>query len=362
MKIRIGTRGSALALAQAGAVADGLRERGAETELMTILTEGDRRKDRGLADIGGKGLFVRDIEKALLAGAIDVAVHSLKDLPADLPAGLVLAAFPAREDPRDVLVTRERCAGLRALPAGSVVATGSLRRRALLLAARPDLVIQPVRGNVDTRLRKLHAGEWATLVLAAAGLARLGVRPPHVAPLEPDEFVPAVGQGLLAIEIRADDGRLRSLLEDLDDPASRACALAERAYLRRLGASCRTPVGGHAVCEAATLRMAGVVASEDGRRLLRDRLTGSLADAAEIGRALAASLLTRGAADLTPLGSGAGRGHGGFAAGDGSETETFATDDGRETERPEAEAGPEITGASPWFGTVSRRRGEDAVP
>jgi hydroxymethylbilane synthase len=303
MTVRIGTRGSALALAQAGAVARGLRDRGIESELVPIRTEGDRLHDSRLADIGGKGLFVREIEKALLDGDVDVAVHSLKDLPAELPAGLVLAAFPAREDPRDVLVTRDPCEGVPALPPGTVVGTGSLRRRALLLAARPDLVVEPVRGNVDTRLRKLEAGQCAALVLAAAGLARLGLRPAHARALEPDEFVPAVGQGLLAVETRTNDSRLRDVLVSLDDADSRACGLAERAYLRRLGASCRTPLGGHAVCESSTLRMAGVVASEDGRRLLRDGVTGSPEDAEEIGRWLAESLLAQGAAEIAALGA-----------------------------------------------------------
>jgi hydroxymethylbilane synthase len=302
--IRIGTRGSALALAQARVVADALREGGGATELVPIRTEGDRLHDSRLADIGGKGLFVREIEQALVHGEIDIAVHSLKDLPALLPAGLVLAAFPAREDARDVLVMREGWAGIRGLPAGAVVGTGSLRRRALLLAARPDLLVEPVRGNVDTRLRKLETGQYAALVLAAAGLARLRIHPAHACPLEPDEFVPAVGQGLLAVEIRAADARLRDLLACLDDADSRVCALAERAYLRRLGASCQTPVGGHAVCEAATLRMAGVVGSEDGRRLLRDGVTGTPDDAEEIGRWLAESLLAQGAADITALGGG----------------------------------------------------------
>ena len=301
MKLRIGTRASALALAQAGAVAQALRAHGTEAELVAMRTEGDRREEARLAEIGGKGLFVREIEEALLAGRVDVAVHSLKDLPAELPAGLTLAGFPPREDPRDILVTRAPGGGLAGLPAGATVGTSSLRRKALLLAARPDLSVEPLRGNVDTRLRKLDEGHCAAVVLAAAGLARLGLSPACAQALEPEEFVPAVGQGILALEARDDDRAVLDALQALDHGPTRACAVAERAYLRRLGASCNTPLGGHAMLEYASLRMIGVVASEDGRQVLRDGVTGALEDAEDLGRWLAEALLAQGAAEVTAL-------------------------------------------------------------
>jgi hydroxymethylbilane synthase len=298
--IRLGTRASALALAQARAVAARLEAAGVAVELRPMRTEGDRLADARLAVVGGKGLFVRDIEEALLRGELDAAVHSLKDLPAEPPAGLCLAAYPAREDPRDVLVARGP-GGLAALATGAVVGTSSPRRRALLLAARPDLVVQPARGNVDTRLRKLAGGDWDAIVLAAAGLARLGLRPEHALPLDPAAHVPAVGQGILAVESRVDDRPTRSRLAVLDDAATRVCALAERAYLARLGASCTTPMAAHARLEGGTVAIAGLVASEDGRQVLRATTSGAAADAAALGRALAETLLGRGAARIAPL-------------------------------------------------------------
>jgi hydroxymethylbilane synthase len=296
--IRIGTRGSELALAQARSVATALA--GADTEIVPIRTEGDRLAEARLALVGGKGLFVREIEEALLRGEVDVAVHSLKDLPAALPPGLVLGAFLAREDPRDVLVAR-RPAALDSLPDGARVGTSSPRRRALLLSVRQDLAVGPIRGNVDTRLRKLASGEWDAIVLAAAGLRRLGVTPESWVVLDPETFVPAVGQGILAVQARVDDHATRACLARLDDPATRACALAERAYLARLGASCNTPMAAHARVDGATVRVAAVVASDDGRRLLRESAAAPAADAARLGREVAETLLRRGAADITAL-------------------------------------------------------------
>ena len=300
MTLRIGTRASPLALAQAGWVADALRTAGVESELVPMRTEGDRLEEVRLGEAGGKGLFVREIEEALLAGGVDLAVHSLKDLPAELPAGLRLAAFPRREDPRDLLVTRG-AGGLADLPPGARVGTSSLRRRALLLAARADLTVLPLRGNVDTRLRRLDEGDCDAIVLAAAGLARLGRTPPHACPLEPEEFVPAVGQGILALEARAGDRAVLEAAAALDDPETRPCAVAERAFLRHLGGSCATPMAGHAMLEYASLRMTGVVLSEDGRACLRDGVTGAPEDAEEVGRWLAASLLAQGAAQIAAL-------------------------------------------------------------
>jgi hydroxymethylbilane synthase len=221
--IRLATRGSALALAQAQAVATRLQAGGARVELLVVRTEGDRRAEARLAAIGGKGLFVREIEEALLRGDADVAVHSLKDLPAELPTGLMLAVFPEREDPRDTLVTRAPGA-LDALPRGAHVGSSSPRRRAIALSLRPDLAVEPIRGNVDTRLGKLASGAWDAILLAAAGLRRLGIAPPHATPLAPDVFVPAVGQGALGIEARADDAETLAALRPLDTrPRARAC-------------------------------------------------------------------------------------------------------------------------------------------
>jgi len=298
--IRIGTRASALALVQAGEMAAALRARGQDVEILPIRTEGDRLANARLATIGGKGLFVREIEDALLAGTVDVAVHSLKDLPAELPEGLMLAAFPVREDPRDTIITRSP-GGLSGLPPGAVVGTSSPRRRALVLAARPDLVVEPLRGNVDTRLKKLETEAFDAVILAAAGLKRLGLMPTHAEPLAVDTFVPAVGQGVLGLEARADDARVRTALAALDDRVTRACALAERAFLTRLGASCVTPVAGHASIESGTLVMRALVVSEDGKRILRERGTATLPEASSLGRRLAESLLGQGAATMVAL-------------------------------------------------------------
>jgi hydroxymethylbilane synthase len=296
--MRVGTRGSTLALAQARAVADALT--GVAVEVVAIRTEGDRLAEARLALVGGKGLFVRELESALRRGEIDLAVHSLKDLPADSPDGLVLAAFPPREDPRDVLVAA-RAATMATLGAGARVGTSSPRRRALLLAQRPDLRVEPIRGNVDTRLHKLGAGDWDAIVLAAAGLRRLGLAPAHGEALDPEVFVPAVGQGIIAVQARADDARTLALLATVDDAATRVCALAERAYLARLGASCTTAVAAHARLEGGEVGMSAIIASEDGRRLLRARATAPAVGAETLGRTLADTLLARGAAGITPL-------------------------------------------------------------
>jgi hydroxymethylbilane synthase len=298
--IRLGTRASALALAQANAVAAALRAGGHEVEIVPMRTEGDRLAAAKLAAVGGKGLFVREIEDALLAGAVDLAVHSLKDLPAEQPDGLVLAAFPRREDPRDVLVSRAP-GGLAALRAGAVVGTSSPRRRALLLAARPDLAVEPLRGNVDTRLQKLESGVCEATILASAGLRRLGLAIPNTEPLPVDAFVPAVGQGVLGLETRADDTRMREALRPLDDAATHACAVAERAFLARLGASCVTPVAAHAAIDAGTLTMHALVITEDGRQIVRESGSASPADAAALGRKLADGLLGQGAARMVAL-------------------------------------------------------------
>jgi hydroxymethylbilane synthase len=264
---------------------------------VVIRTSGDRLAQVALADFGGKALFVKEIEEALLAGQVDVGVHSLKDMPAALPAGLTLAAFPAREDPADVLLTRGP-GGWDGLPRGARVGTSSLRRRALVLARRPDLRPEPIRGNVETRIEKLRAGACDATILAAAGLRRLGLDPSHSTPLPVDEFVPAVGQGILAVEAREADREVLELLGRLDDTRSRSEALAERAFLDGLGADCHTPVAGHARHDGAALTLTGVVASLDGATVLRWQASGEPREAGRLGRAVAEELLARGAKAL----------------------------------------------------------------
>lgn len=294
MRIRLGTRGSRLAVVQSEGVAAALRALGAEVELVTIRTSGDRLAQAALADFGGKALFVKEIEEALLAGRVDLGVHSLKDMPALLPSGLCLAAYPPREDPRDVLLTRDG-ATLGELRRGAVVGTSSLRRRVMLLARRPDLRIEPVRGNVDTRLRKLAAGDYDALVMARAGLRRLGLEPARSRPLPAGEFLPAVGQGILGLEAREADGALLELLAGLDHTDTRVQAEAERALLARLGAGCHTAVAGLARLEGAALTVEGWVASVDGRTVLSAAVSGPSASARLLGEKLADELLARGA-------------------------------------------------------------------
>jgi hydroxymethylbilane synthase len=297
MNVRLGTRGSRLALVQCEQVAAALRAHGARVEVVVIRTSGDRLAQVALADFGGKALFVKEIEEALLAGQVDVGVHSLKDMPAALPAGLVLAAFPAREDPADVLLTRGP-GGWDGLPRGARVGTSSLRRQALVLARRPDLRPEPIRGNVETRIEKLGAGACDATILAAAGLRRLGLAPPHLTALPVEEFVPAVGQGILAVEAREADREVLELLGRLDDTRSRSEAVAERAFLERLGADCHTPVAGHARHDGSALTLTGVVASLDGLTVVRSQATGEPRKAEQLGASVAGELLAKGARAL----------------------------------------------------------------
>ena len=294
--VRIGTRGSRLALAQAEWFRRAVEARcDTAAELVVIRTSGDRFTDRPLRDIGGKGLFVKEIEQALLDGDIDCAIHSMKDVPAELAGDLVLAAVPEREDPRDVLVTRDG-RGLDALAAGARVGTSSLRRRALSLALRPDLAVADLRGNVDTRLQRLDSGDFDAILLAAAGLNRLGIAPAGARALDPGPFVPAIGQGALAIESRPDD--VAALLARLDDPPTHLCTRAERAVLAALGGSCHTPLAAHGRIDGATLWLEGVVASPDGARVVRGRQSGPITDPETIGRRLADELCRNGGAAI----------------------------------------------------------------
>ncbi len=299
VSIRVGTRGSPLALRQAELVARSLGALGppGPIEIVPIKTSGDRLAHVSLGDFGGKGLFVREIEQALLAGEVDLAVHSLKDLPASATAGLSLAAYPAREDPRDVLLSRTG-GGITALPSGAVVGTSSLRRRVLLLGLRPDLRIEPIRGNLDTRLKKLETGAYDAVVLAAAGLRRAGLLGDHAELLSPEEFIPAAGQGILAVQIRAGDRRLPDLVKGLDHIETRWEAEAERSFLAHLGASCYTPVAAHARVRHGALRLVGLVASLDGQRVVRGEVEGASEAGSVLGQKLAEDLRARGADEL----------------------------------------------------------------
>jgi hydroxymethylbilane synthase len=303
MRVRLGSRGSTLALRQAELVGHALDAHGVDTEVIPIRTSGDRLAQAALGDFGGKGLFIKEIEEALLDGRVDVGVHSLKDMPAGLPAGLCLAAFPLREDPGDVFLTRSGGTP-DDLAEGAVVGTSSLRRRALLLARRPDLRIEPIRGNVETRLAKLDSGAYDALVLARAGLVRLGLAPAHAVPLSVDEFVPAVGQGIIGLEARGDDRAVLEALAWLDDARTRREAEAERAFLHRLGAGCHTPVAGHARLDGEALSLTGLVASVDAATVVRSSICGVASASAELGRKLADELLARGARELLGLEDG----------------------------------------------------------
>lgn len=297
--LRIATRGSALALTQAHWVAARLSECHPEvaTELVIVKTEGDLLQNRPLSVIGGRGVFVRAIEERLLAGDADLAVHSLKDMPSELPAGLTLAAVPEREDPHDVLVMRrdEARASPPLLPHGARVGTSGPRRRALLRRERPDLQIAEVRGNLDTRLRKLDAGEYDALVLAAAGLRRLGLETRISLRLPLDTWTPAVGQGALGVEARADAADVLALLSALEHPPTRACVTAERAAQARLRGGCTAPFGAHATCSGDMLLLRGILFDPTGERAITRTLSGSAADPAALGARLAEALLADGA-------------------------------------------------------------------
>jgi hydroxymethylbilane synthase len=295
-RVVIGTRGSALARWQADHVAAELRRLhpGLEVEQKIIVTEGDRFQTGPVIELGGKGVWVKEIEAGLLEGSIDLAVHSLKDVPATLAPGLMLAAIPPRADPRDVVVSRDGST-LATLSPGSRVGTSSLRRVCQVVALRSDLRVEVLRGNVDTRLRKVAEGVVDAGILAAAGLDRLGLGHRITERLSPEAMLPAIGQGALAIETRADDTRVVGLCRALSDPDAEATAAAERALLAGLGVGCRTPVAGHATVEGDTLTLRGLVGRPDASEILREERRGPRASAAALGAALAARLLARGA-------------------------------------------------------------------
>jgi hydroxymethylbilane synthase len=294
-RLRIGTRGSPLALWQAGHVRDLLVKAhpGIRIELVPIQTKGDRVLDAPLAKVDSKGIFTREIEQALLSGAVDLAVHSLKDLPTTLPARLMIGAVCEREDPLDCLVTKG-ARSLAELPAEAVVATGSPRRKAQLLHLRPDLRIVDLRGNVGTRLRKLDESDWDAIVLAKAGLVRLGFENRISCVLGRKEMLPAVCQGALGIEIRQEDGKTAALVSPLDHAPSRLATAAERAFLASLGGGCQVPIAALARVGWGTLAIEGLVASPDGRTYLRRHIEGPASAAEALGKALGAEILEEG--------------------------------------------------------------------
>lgn len=290
--VRIGARGSALAVRQRDLILAILRARfpGYTFVPQTVQTAGDRVQDRPIYELGDKGVFVRAIEWALLGREIDLAVHSLKDVPADVETpGLTLAAYSAREDPRDAWVSRHG-ATLEALPAGALVGTSSLRRRVQLRAARPDLVPVDIRGNVDTRLRKLDEGQYDALILAAAGLHRLGLGRRIVQYLPLDRFIPDPGQGIMTVQTRLEDGAIE-VARAADDAASRAAALAERAAVRALGAGCHSPVGVHATVDGGRMTLHAMAATEGGSTICQAEREGPVESAIQLGRMLGSELL-----------------------------------------------------------------------
>ncbi len=294
---RIATRRSQLALWQAEHVAARMTAAGASVELLPMVTQGDRILDVPLAKIGGKGLFVKELEAAMLEGRADLAVHSIKDVPMELPPGLSIAAILTREDPRDAFVSN-RCASLAALPQGARVGTSSLRRQCQLRALRPDLELLDLRGNVNTRLARLDAGDYDAIILAAAGLRRLEMSARIAEAIGPGTLLPAVGQGAIGIEARDDDHELRALLATLHDADTASCVLAERALNRALQGGCQVPIAAHAVLQGDTLALRALVGTVDGSRVLRAEGSGPRNAPEPLGESIAAELLAGGAAEI----------------------------------------------------------------
>jgi len=295
LRLRIGSRGSQLALWQANYIGGRLRERGHETELEIIHTTGDKITDVALAKVGSKGMFIKEIEEALAEGRIDLAVHSMKDLPTELSSQFTIAAVPKREDPRDAFCA-VKYSSFKDLPQGARVGTSSLRREAQLKAMRPDLAVHPLRGNVDTRLRKLESGEYDAIILASAGLRRLGRTELVRQTLPVEVMCPAAGQGALAIETRTADYEIISALACLDDLATRTETECERALLKKMGGGCQVPIGANAAWTDGQLRLRAVIASPDGKILLRE--SGGNRDPVELGERIGQLLLGRGGSEI----------------------------------------------------------------
>ncbi len=298
-KLVIASRESALAMWQAEYIRDRLRALYPETSIsiLGMTTQGDQILDVTLSKIGGKGLFVKELEAALESGSADIAVHSLKDVPMNLPEGFMLACIAEREDPRDAFVSNNH-ATLETLPAGSIVGTSSLRRESQLRARFPHLKIEPLRGNVQTRLRKLDEGKYAAIILAAAGLKRLGLGDRIRDLIATEKSLPAVGQGALGIECMANRADLKALLAPLHHADTAACVFAERALSRALAGSCNVPLGGFAEVDGKTLRLRGFVASPDGKQMVHAELRGSITDPEALGNAVAQALRAQGADEI----------------------------------------------------------------
>ncbi|MEJ5349120.1 MAG: hydroxymethylbilane synthase [Desulfosoma sp.] len=295
----IGTRGSLLALRQADMIKQALEDQwpGLRVTLEIIKTTGDKILDVPLAKVGGKGLFVKEIEEALMDGRVDLAVHSMKDVPSELPNLLTLAVVPPREDPRDVLVAH-RASGLDALPSGAVIGTSSLRRAAQIRHLRPDLRVENLRGNLDTRLRKVREGLFDAVILAAAGLHRMGWQDAITAVMDPDEFVPAIGQGALGIELRKEDRAVQELVAPLHHEPTWRAVTAERAFLDELQGGCQVPIAGHAKVHDGTVTLTGLVASLDGATVYRLTDGAPFGQEEHLGRDLARRLLQAGAQSI----------------------------------------------------------------
>ena len=294
-KLRIGSRGSQLALWQANHISALLREQGHEVELQIIKTTGDKILDVALAKVGTKGMFTKEIEEALAAGEVDLAVHSLKDLPTELAPGFEIAAITTRQDTNDAFLSL-KYNSISELPHGAKVGTSSLRRQAQLKAMRPDLDVHPLRGNVDTRMRKLEEGQYDAIILAAAGLNRLGKTQLVKQVIPTDVMCPAAGQGALGIEIRQGDTRMRDILHFLDDANARATTVAERALLNELGGGCQVPIGASATVRDGKVHLDGIVAMPDGTRIIREHAVGP--DPAKLGAQVGRSLLKRGGQEI----------------------------------------------------------------
>lgn len=294
-QIRLGTRRSKLALAQSGMIARRLEELnpGISVELVEIVTKGDRILDVPLAKVGGKGLFVKEIEDAMLDNRVDMAVHSLKDVPAELPDGLEVSIFPEREDYRDAFVS-EKAKTFAALPAQAVIGTSSLRRMSQLKNLRGDIGIKSLRGNVDTRLRKLKEGEYDAIILASAGMKRLGLADKITSTIASADMLPAVGQGCLGIEFRSDDIEMRKILSTIHHDETGICVKAERAFLQRLEGGCQVPIGALARLDNGSILFEGMVADENGETLIRKKIKGSISEPEALGLKLADEILSAG--------------------------------------------------------------------
>ena len=299
VKLKLGTRKSALAMVQSNWDKTEIERHHPEVqvELFKITTKGDRMLDVPLAKVGGKGLFVKEIEDAMLGRHVDLAVHSLKDVPTEIPSGLEVSVFPRREDCRDALISREKIV-FEDLPAGIRVGTSSLRRLAQLKASRPDLEVVPVRGNVDTRLRKLDEGQFEAMILATAGLRRLGLQEKITQILETDTMLPAIGQGALGIEFRSDDSEVREILSSIHHEHTAVCVRVERAFLAKLEGGCQVPIGAHARLEDNELSLDGLVGSEDGKTIIRMQERGPATDPEGLGISLGEKILAAGGSEI----------------------------------------------------------------